>query len=124
LGRGEGSAPVRPTSPGMLESHYAPGTPLRLLAQGALASYEPRPQSAALLFDVASFDALGHKAALYREVRVLSKSGDLIEAAAGLFAVLHELDGLGLKEIVAERVPERGLGRAINDRLMRAQAKR
>ncbi|NJL30816.1 MAG: hypothetical protein HC898_03825 [Phycisphaerales bacterium] len=56
----------------------------------------------------------------FQAVEVLSPSGDLREAAANLFAALHRLDAAGLDVILAEYVPEMGLGRAINDRLRRA----
>ncbi|MCY7413043.1 MAG: hypothetical protein LH471_08440, partial [Salinibacterium sp.] len=58
----------------------------------------------------------------YTAVEVLSPDGDLTRAAAGLFDALHRLDAAGLTEILAERVPDTGLGRAINDRLERAAA--
>ena len=53
-------------------------------------------------------------------VRHLSQSGNLHEAAANLFRMLRELDAENLDLIVAERVPEEGIGAAINDRLQRA----
>ncbi|MDR0388007.1 MAG: hypothetical protein LBH57_08215, partial [Treponema sp.] len=53
---------------------------------------------------------------------VLSGRGDLTEAAARLFETLHELDGSGASRIRAELVPDRGLGPAVNDRLIRAAA--
>jgi L-threonylcarbamoyladenylate synthase len=53
----------------------------------------------------------------------LSKQWDLVEAATNLFRYLRELDGQGLDLIVAEKLPERGLGAAINDRLSRAAAR-
>ena len=56
----------------------------------------------------------------YVVVEALSKSGNLLEAAANLFAALRRLDGLGLERVVVEPVPERGIGRAIMDRLRRA----
>jgi L-threonylcarbamoyladenylate synthase len=52
----------------------------------------------------------------------LSPAGDLHEAARNLFRVLREVDTLDVDIILAERFPEAGLGRAINDRLQRAQA--
>jgi len=52
----------------------------------------------------------------------LSPSGDLLEAAARLFDCLHQLDAMGADRIAVSPVPERGLGRAINDRLRRAAA--
>ena len=93
-----------PKSPGMLSSHYAPTLPLRLDAKDA------RPGEALL-----GFGPAGAAAALN-----LSASGDLIEAAANLFAYLHRLDTPAYRGIAVMPIPERGLGRAINDRLRRA----
>ncbi len=74
-----------------------------------------------------AFDERSRRAALasglYREAVCLSGSGDLREAAARLFSVLHDLDASGFGLIVAERVPDAGLGPAINDRLYRASKK-
>lgn len=103
-------AGVAPESPGMLTTHYAPRTPLRLLDMnatlagriGLLAFRKPR-------------SAMGFAA-----VETLSGAGDLREAAANLFAALRRLDAAGLDIIVAEPVPETGLGRAIMDRLRKA----
>ena len=53
-------------------------------------------------------------------MRCLSEQGDLREAAANFFKMLRELDAENLDLIVAERVPEEGIGAAINDRLGRA----
>jgi L-threonylcarbamoyladenylate synthase len=98
-------------APGLLASHYAPGTPLRLRARGEA---WPRDPGIGLL----AFR--GHDLPAGASARVLSPSGDCAEAATRLFAALRELDGLGLAAIVAETLPEQGLGVAINDRLRRA----
>lgn len=101
--------PVR--SPGTLASHYAPSLPLRLEAMRA------RPGEALLAF--------GRDApAGFAEVLWLSRSGDLAEAAANLFAMLRRLDRPDFTGIAAMPIPEQGLGRAINDRLRRAAAPR
>ena len=50
----------------------------------------------------------------------LSRTGDLRQAAANLFAMLRELDGGGYQGIAVMKIPDHGLGRAINDRLRRA----
>jgi L-threonylcarbamoyladenylate synthase len=99
-----------PKSPGMLASHYAPELPLRLEAR------DVRPGEALLAFGA---DAITGAAA----VENLSPSGDLAEAAANLFAMLRALDRPGLTGIAVMPIPERGLGRAINDRLRRAAAR-
>jgi len=96
-------------APGMLASHYAPRAPLRLRAPG-----EAWPASAALLAFTGADLPVGATA------EILSPQGDLAEAAATLFAKLRRLDARGPRLIVAELVPEKGLGEAINDRLRRA----
>jgi L-threonylcarbamoyladenylate synthase len=54
----------------------------------------------------------------------LSPSGDVVEAAANLFAYLRALDETGAERIAVAPIPRRGLGAAINDRLERASAPR
>ena len=99
-----------PRSPGLLASHYAPELPLRLDAR------DVRPREALLAFGACS---IAGAAAMEN----LSPSGDLVEAAANLFAMLRALDRPGLAGIAVMPVPDRGLGRAINDRLRRAAAR-
>jgi len=98
-------------SPGMLASHYAPERPLRLNARSL------RPDEALLAFGPAVPSDAG-------PLVNLSPAGDLREAAARLFAALRELDRPGVAAIAVMPIPERGLGRAINDRLRRAAAPR
>lgn len=93
-------------APGMLESHYAPAARLRLDAEA------PEPGERWLGFGPGP------------EGANLSRSGDLVEAAAKLFAMLRDLDTGAEARIAVARVPEAGLGRAINDRLRRAAAPR
>jgi L-threonylcarbamoyladenylate synthase len=59
----------------------------------------------------------------YSVVEALSNDGNLVEAAANLFAALRRLDSVGLERIIVEPVPESGIGRAIMDRLRRAAAR-
>ena len=92
-----------PTSPGQLLAHYAPEAPLRLNAQQA-----------------AGNEFLIGFGAVPGEIS-LSPTGDLIEAAANLFAHLHAADATG-RPIAVAPIPDQGLGRAINDRLGRAAA--
>ena len=114
------------SSPGQTLSHYAPSTPLYLSTIGSLPGAlggraVPHP-SLALVYDAqraAALVATGR----FDEVVALSPSGDLGEAAARLFSLLHSFDARQVKVIYAERVPEEGLGRAINDRLFRASKK-
>ncbi|MFN3576051.1 MAG: L-threonylcarbamoyladenylate synthase [Tabrizicola sp.] len=98
----------KPTSPGQLASHYAPGAALRLNVT------EAAPGEVMVGFGPV------------RGALSLSESGDLIEAASRLFHVLREADRLAGPggRIAFAPVPETGLGRAINDRLRRAAAPR
>ena len=98
---------TQPHSPGQMESHYAPHAYLRLEATS------PRKGESFLGFG-------SHDNGPY----TLSAHGDLIEAAANLFRMLHELDALGVKAIAVAPIPHEGLGEAINDRLRRAAAPR
>ncbi|RLA78442.1 MAG: threonylcarbamoyl-AMP synthase [Deltaproteobacteria bacterium] len=102
--------PTRPEAPGGLPRHYSPRTPLRLLQRG---EEIPRGLKVGLL-------AFKTPREGFVRVEVLSPSGDLREAAARLFEALHRLDSAGLDLILAESVPEEGLGLAIMDRLRRA----
>jgi L-threonylcarbamoyladenylate synthase len=93
-------------APGQLQSHYAPGKPVRLdaLAAGA--------DEWLIGFGATAGDAS------------LSPSGDLVEAAASLFKRLHEAEAALQPRIAVAPIPESGLGAAINDRLRRAAAPR
>ncbi|MBX2928208.1 MAG: threonylcarbamoyl-AMP synthase [Saprospiraceae bacterium] len=106
-----------PAAPGMLKSHYAPGAPLVLGELNELTQQYSAAHTGILAFrqGVPGIPA-------ERQV-VLSPAGDMAEAARRLFAALRHLDGLGLEIILAELVPEEGLGRAVNDRLRRAAAR-
>ncbi len=93
-------------SPGQLASHYAPGLPLRLNARDA------RAGEALLGFGVSPGAALN-----------LSVRGDLVEAAANLFAMMRALDDAQrFKGMAVSPIPATGIGIAINDRLKRAAA--
>jgi L-threonylcarbamoyladenylate synthase len=115
------------SSPGQLPSHYAPKTPLRLI-DNAEDLFPQKNQRVGLLAWHARRGDLqlaqrrtGDRCSLkFAAVRILSEGQDLREAAANLFRHVRELDALGLDLMVAERVPSRGLGAAIMDRLERA----
>jgi L-threonylcarbamoyladenylate synthase len=102
------------TAPGQLPSHYSPKTPLRLIDNAESVPLVKNQRVGLLAWNAVT--ARGTFAAL----RTLSERQDLREAAANLFRFMRELDLLGLDLIVAERVPARGLGAAILDRLERA----
>ena len=105
------------SAPGQLPSHYAPKTPLQLVDN--LDSISPgNEQRWALL----AWNAIENDRR-FVAIRHLSEGKDVREAAANLFRYLRELDALEVDLIVAERVPETGLGAAINDRLERASGK-
>lgn len=111
------SNPERPLSPGQLPRHYSPRTPVRILRDE---SFEiPEGKRVGLLAFESPKEELPCEM-----VEVLSSQGDLREAAANFFSCLHRLDRAGLDVIYAEAVPEIGLGRAIMDRLYKAEGKR
>jgi L-threonylcarbamoyladenylate synthase len=103
-----------PQAPGMLASHYAPATRLRLDAVAV------EPQEALLAFGSTLPPGADRAVAMLN----LSPAGDLVEAATNLFAHLRALDRAGARAIAAMPVPHEGLGEAINDRLARAAAPR
>jgi L-threonylcarbamoyladenylate synthase len=99
-----------PLAPGMLASHYAPRTRLRLDARQVEAG------EALLAFGPKLAAGAGGAALLLN----LSERGDLTEAAANLFSHLRALDAAGAKAIAVMPIPPENLGEAINDRLTRA----
>lgn len=103
----------KPSAPGLLISHYAPRKPFLLGNIQELVSKNSNMKIALITFEGEPKDAL-HK--------VLSLEGSLNEAARNLFKVMRELDQTDADVIIAEPVPDHGLGRAINDRLRRAAA--
>ncbi|MFP5330175.1 MAG: L-threonylcarbamoyladenylate synthase [Alphaproteobacteria bacterium] len=98
------AAPGKIEAPGQLASHYAPSKPLRLNATSA------RDDEYLIGFGSVAGESN------------LSQSGDLVEAAANLFDLLHLADASKKPKIAVAPVPDNGLGRAINDRLGRAAA--
>lgn len=112
------SARPDPRSPGTLPSHYAPRVPLILLRPGEAVSRPAGGDRVGLLTLAPRADAPGYAVRGH-----LSRTGDLTEAAANLFAVLRRLDTQNLQRVFVEPVPETGLGRAIMDRLRRAAAR-
>jgi L-threonylcarbamoyladenylate synthase len=103
-----------PLAPGMLASHYAPRTPLRLDVRDVAVG------ECLLAFGPNLVPGSEHA----MRVLNLSQRGDLVEAAANLFSHLRTLDGEGANTIAVMPVPHGGLGEAINDRLLRAAAPR
>ena len=108
------TAPAKISAPGQSPSHYAPKTPLRLVDEANSFVSVPGQRCALLTWTAIE------NGEQFVAIRRLSESKDLRDAAANLFRYLRELDALDVDLIVAERVPERGLGAAILDRLRRA----
>lgn len=105
---------VRTESPGQLPSHYRPQTPLLIAEDISQVAAPKGKRYGALLWSATPFSDT------FVESRRLSTTGNLREAAANLFRQLRELDRARLDCIVAEALPEEGLGVAIMDRLRRA----
>ncbi len=103
-----------PATPGMLISHYAPGAPVILGTIPALIKKYSHKKLGTI-----SLNTLVDSIPRERQL-ILSERQDMEEAARNLFAGMRYLDRLHLDLIIAELVPEKGLGLAINDRLRRA----
>ncbi|MCL4122032.1 UNVERIFIED_CONTAM: hypothetical protein GTU68_043858 [Idotea baltica] len=104
----------KPDAPGMLARHYAPATRTFLVDDVAAEIKKHQGKKiGVLVFKGILSDSVQTKI-------ILSEKGSMQEAASKLYAALHELDQLGLDVIIAERFPDNGLGKSINDRLQRA----
>jgi len=109
---------IAPDAPGMLEKHYAPltSTYLETNIEAAIKSFSKK-KIGLLLFS----KKIDNPQIVHQEI--LTERGDLEEAATNLYAALHILDKKKLDLIIAERLPDIGLGKSINDRLERATKK-
>ena len=119
------------SSPGQLESHYSPRTPFSVHKKDEIIGLNAEKGSAFIFFDGLSRDTWLRVqvdcGSIHEqpEIRTLSETGSLLEAAASLFEVLHVLDSRKtISRIFAQLAPQTGLGAAINDRLRRAAHKR
>ena len=108
-----------PAAPGQLDSHYAPRKPFLL---GDLKTLIAKKQAEGVDFAVLSFSDAFEQIPQEKQI-ALSPSHDLHEAAQNLFSAMRKLDETPVQVILAELMPETGLGRAINDRLRRAAVK-
>ncbi len=108
------TAQALPTAPGQLPRHYAPRTPLVIVASPAAVPLADRAAAALLTAGPVS-DTSG-----YRDVFQLSPDGDLVTAAARLFGALRALDAGSYTRADVAAVPVRGSGRAILYRRRRA----
>lgn len=104
-----------PDAPGMLLKHYAPKTPIIVTENVETAVRQNSNKKLGLLMfnERAPFGG-------FDTIEVLSEKGHLNEAAGNLYAAMHRLDSAGLDLIIAEKFPDMGLGKTINDRLQRA----
>ncbi len=93
-------------SPGMLSKHYSPGIPI-LLCQ--------RPKKSRHAYII-----FGKKYKKRSNYFNLSKNGNLKEAAANLYKTMRKIRNKGFKKIFVVKIPDKGPGLAINDRLKRA----
>jgi L-threonylcarbamoyladenylate synthase len=109
----------QPQAPGQLSSHYAPRKQIYVGDISSLISTLGSIRTGILTFKEKSIAGIPHYLHL-----VLSPSGDLNEAARNLFSMLRKFDDMNIDRVLAEEVPDEGLGRAINDRLRRAAASR
>lgn len=108
-----------PSAPGLLESHYAPRKPFIV---GDVSALLPRFLEKGKKVGVLTLSQIFREVPNSDQIQ-LSAGGDLKEAAAKLFAAMRSLDDLNLDVILAEWMPNEGLGKAMNDRLQRASVK-
>ena len=104
-----------PKAPGMLSSHYSPGIPLQTGSVPELLAEHKNKRLGLICLQKGE-----HPVEAFQEVMELSEEGNLEEAARNIFKALHEMRSKDVELIIAERMPESFLGRAINDRLKRA----
>lgn len=106
------------SAPGMLSRHYSPATNTHLTDNVSeyIKLFQHQKIGLLLFKDTVKDNTIAHQ-------EVLSPAGDLAAAAKELYAALHRLDKLDLDVIIAERFPDNGLGKTINDRLQRAVEK-
>ena len=105
------TSPSRPKSPGQMNFHYAPRIPLRINIKRIV------PSEALLSFGK-------HKHRSFKKELNLSFRGNLKEAASNLFKMLHALDKKKFSSIAVMPIPKKGLGIAINDRLLKASKRK
>ena len=98
--------PLKIISPGQLKLHYSPGIPIRLNVK------KLKKNEAYLL--------INKKKETKSNYYFLSKNGDLKEAARNLYSILREIKKNKYKSIAVGKIPDKGLGKTINDRLLRA----
>ncbi len=102
-------------APGMLLKHYAPITKM-------IISQYPYETASKVIASKIGLLTFGKESSLIKRniVKNLSQKGDFEEAAKNLYSHLHQLDKMGLELIIAQKFPDIGIGKSINDRLSRA----
>lgn len=100
-------------SPGQLKKHYAPKTKMEFITGKTKLSENKNLGLIAFKNPVKNQDK-------FKKIEILSDEGDLLEAAGNLFSILYKLDKMQLDIIYVEKVPEKGIGIAIMDRLKKA----
>ena len=105
----EASRIIKPNSPGQMLKHYAPNTPVKLNVKKPV--------------EGEAFLAFGNNSSTHSPTLNLSQDGNLDEAAYNLFNFLRKLDKLNKASISVSPIPNKGIGKAINERLKRAAYK-
>lgn len=108
----------QPNAPGMLSRHYSPSTDTYLTTHVEELVKQFEGKKIGLLLFKTEF--LNNEIQLQE---ILSRNGDLTEASRNLYAALHRLDKANIDVIIAEKLPNHGLGKTLNDRLQRAVQK-
>jgi L-threonylcarbamoyladenylate synthase len=105
-------------APGMLDSHYSPHTPLYLTDDIELAIKEIGGTDVGLV----TYNEFCNLLPADRQI-LLFKANDFKTGATNLYAALHEMDNRSYKAIIVRKLPQYGIGAAVNDRLWRASKK-
>jgi L-threonylcarbamoyladenylate synthase len=111
-------------SPGQLKSHYAPGVSLVAFNMEDIEKIAYERDNAFVFFDASAADAWisAQKPPKSAIIRILSGTGQTLEAASRFFETLHELDNGKILRIFVQLAPQEGLGSVINDRIFHASA--
>lgn len=106
-------------SPGMSKKHYAPLCELVLTCEPLFMLSAVKNKKVGILW----FEKVQINSPHVHVNKILAPSGLFEEASKNMYSRLHELEKLGLDLIIVERLPDQGLGRTLNDRLIRASCK-
>ena len=106
-----------PDAPGMLAKHYAPKTKT-ILSENITSDIEKFKNNRIGIISLKTSYSLNSN---HKEI-ILSEKGNLVEASSKLYSAMHDLDALQLEIIIIEKMPNKGLGKSMNDRLFRASS--